>query len=166
MRALLPERPPCTGGADACRTEVWLTLAFSSWQGWQCQAKIENVALLASPHPSLPLCWPLPSVLQDISIPPFVPSCFLSSCPTLWHENLTDICIHQIHSFTSLKPTQTLSDHFHFQNCCTKPFLALCNLQYDFYWPLSANIQKCKLDKSITLLSPWATVAFSVSSEE
>lgn len=41
-------------------------------------------------------------------------------------------------------------------------FLAFCNLQHDFYWPLSANNQKCKLDKSITPLSPWALVAFSI----
>lgn len=45
---------PRSRGAGASWTELWLTLAFSSWQGWQCQAKIGNVALLASPHPSLP----------------------------------------------------------------------------------------------------------------
>lgn len=46
---MLSEHPqPCSGGVDASWMEVWLTLAFSGWQGRQCQAKIENVTLLAS----------------------------------------------------------------------------------------------------------------------
>lgn len=69
--------------ADSSSTEVWLTLAFSSWQQWQCRGKIETVALLASSHPSpppsLPPCWPLLAV----SIPP--------SLPLLWFGFFQDL---------------------------------------------------------------------------
>lgn len=103
MRAMLSECPqPCSGGVDASWIEVWLTLAFSSWQGRQCQAKIENVTLLASPHPSLPpslaLCWPLLSVSHDVSIP--LLSCF-SFILHLKHANLTNISIREIYSHRS-----------------------------------------------------------------
>lgn len=45
-------------------------------------------------------------------------------------------------------------------------FIDFSNTQCDLVRPLRANIQKSKLDKSITLLSSWAPVAFSVSPED
>lgn len=162
-RAMLSERPqPCSGGVDASWTEVWLTLAFSSWQGWQCQAKIENVALLVSPT-SITSSFAASALASSLcligclytSLPPIL---FVVLLPHPWHENQTFACTRITHYWNPHGHCLTT-----FQTYRTKPFLAFCNWQY---WPLSAIIQKCKLDKSITLLSPWATVAFSFSSEE